>query len=103
MDISNTSHDQNIYPKTASKPVFPPNKKLACPVKYQNHYVEARIPQNISYAELVNPKDISHCIPIKRTITFIEKNTKCFSTFGKRKIYVIKTKQYIVDYKYVSW
>ena len=102
MDVSNTIDDQNIYPKNARKTVFPKKKKFACPVTYQQHEVVGRIPQAISYAKLDNPKDISHCIPIKRTITFIEKNTKCFPTFGKRTIYFIKTKQYIVDYKYVS-
>lgn len=102
MDVSYMTHDQNIYPKTTNKSVLPPNKKFACPVKYRKHNVAGRIPQDIWYAELDNPKDISHCIPIIRTITFIEKNTKCFSNLGKRMIYIIKTKQYIVDYKHMS-
>ena len=102
MDVSYMTHDQNIYPKTISNSVLPPNKKIACPVKRRKHNVTGRIPQDIWYAELKNPKDISHCIPIIKTITFIEKNTKCFSNLGKRMIYIIKTKQYIVDYKHMS-
>ena len=76
------------------------NYKADCPVKYLKDKVVGRFPQEILHAILINDKDLSHCLPIVRTITFIEKNTKCFSNLGKG-MYLIKTKRYIVGYE--SW
>ena len=76
------------------------NSKASCPVNYHRDKVVGRFPQEILHAILINQKDLSHCIPIERTITFIEKDTKCFSNLGKG-MYFIKTERYIVGYE--SW
>ena len=105
--MSNIFHDQSNEAKIRNKNIVfsktlfdKKNNKANCPVKYLRHNVVGRIPQEIVHAILINPKDLSHCSPIVRTITFIEKDTKCFSNHGKG-MYFIKTKRYIVGYE--SW
>ena len=74
-------------------------KKIAQLNTFQIRLLGA-FPPKIWHAKLINAKDLSHCSPIVRTITFIKKDTKCFSDLGKG-MYLIKTKQYIVGYE--SW
>ena len=107
VDVSNIFRDQSTEQKIRNKNIIfskklfdKKNNKEDCPVKYLSDKVIGRFPQKIWHAKLINVKDLSHCSPIVRTITFIEKDTKCFSDLGKG-MYLIKTKQYIVGYE--SW
>lgn len=107
VDVSNIFHDQSTEEKIRNKNIIfskklfdKKNNKEDCPVKYLSDKVIGRFPPKIWHAKLINAKDLSHCSPIVRTITFIKKDTKCFSDLGKG-MYLIKTKQYIVGYE--SW